>query len=167
MIKRILIVILALLMVISLAACGEDALYSKKNSTENTSATETVETFKDISEYSKTIEGIEKCLVERGLLKQESVDAKSDMLAELIGAKTGYRYTIDQNVFIEIYEYETASNATADEIKSSITKNGTFSIADMDPLTGVYSSDSKFLLVYNAAIKYDGYEKIAEVIKQF
>ena len=166
MVKKLLAILVVVLMIVSLTACGGDALYDKKT-TENTASTEADENVKSISSYPKTIEGIEQCLVDRGLFTDAVVENRSDMLYELIGAIKGYRYTINNNAFVEIYEYPATLNATADEVKSSISKDGTFTIADMDPLTGVYSSDGKFMLVYNAKIGFDGYEMIAEVIKQF
>ena len=166
MVKKVLAILVVLMMIISLTACGGDALYDKK-STEATSASEADENLKSISSYPKTIEGIEQCLVDRGLFTEDVVGKRSEMRYDLIGAVKGYRYTINSNAFVEIYEYPETLNATADEVKSTISKDGTFSIADMDPLTGVYSTDGKFLLIYNAKINFDGYEKIADVIKQF
>lgn len=165
MLKKLLLMFLAVLLVFSLAACGTDALYQKKN-TENTAETETVEE-KSVSSYQKNIDGVEQCLIDRGLLTDAMVEAKASMLYNIIGAEDGYRYTLNSNAFVEIYKYAKVLNATADEIKSSIDSEGTFSIAEMDPLTGVYSSDGQFLLVYNSGIKYDHYDDIAEVIKQF
>lgn len=164
--KKLFGIILIVVLVCSLVACGGDGLYDKTSST-SASETAATEAYGDLSTYSRDIAGLETALVDRKLLTEDMVKNKVEMAAAILGATSGYRYTINNDAFVEIYECDIKGNATADELKSNIDREGTFSIADMDPLTGVYSKDGKFLLVYNAKIKYDGYEAIAKVIKEF
>lgn len=162
--KKIVAIIIAILIVCALVGCGNQTHYVQET---NGASSNDAANYNDISTYEKTLEGLEECLLDRGLLQDTAIENKDSLEADLIGASEGYRYSINNNVFIELYSI-TEENEVNKTIKDEInlSKENQFSILDLDPLTGVYSSDGKLMLVYNAAIKYD-YQPIADVVSQF
>ena len=168
--KKISIICLTLVLVFSafsLTACGEDPLY--KSASADEAATEDAKTV-DINDFEKTFDGMQNYLTECGLLPKadKKNNPKSEMYADIIGAKQGVRYTLNSSAFIEFYEYDAEStNATADQVKAQLDKDGTFKVAEeLETLNGVFSDSKKFLAVYNANIKYD-YDKILDEFKKF
>lgn len=168
--KKISIIFLTLIIVFSafsLTACGNDPLY--KSASADEAATEGEKNV-DINDFEKTFDGMQDYLIKCKLLPEadKKNNPKSEMYAGIIGAKQGVRYTLNSSAFIEFYEYDAENtNATADQVKSQLDKDGTFKVAEeLETLTGVFSNSGKFLAVYNSSIKYD-YDKILEEFKKF
>lgn len=165
--KKVLILFVVIVCLVALVGCGNTVHYTTESTNGSGATDDEVAAMTDVSLYEQSIEGIEECLVDRELLTVEIVEAKTEMKSEIIGASQGYRYLLSNNAFVELYEYD-EENELLQEVKRQIAESekGTFSILGLDPLTGVFSKDSKFLLVYNATIKYD-YQPIADVVKEF
>lgn len=168
--KKIIALILCILAVTSLCACGADPLYKGDTpATADESAAQEETQFKaDITNYEKTFDGMQKYLIDCGLLPADE-KLKSNTLGELIGAKPdGVRYTLNSSAFIEFYEYDTDNlNDTAKNVLEKVDNGSTFSVAEgLEELTGVRSSSGKLLAVYNANIQYD-YETIIKAFEQF
>ena len=68
-----------------------------------------------------------------------------------IGAKQGIKYSISNNLAIELYEYDTAKlNDTAKEIVNEVKESNSFTIIEGYPVNAAYLSDNgKYLMIYN------------------
>lgn len=167
--KKIFALILCILMIGSLCACGADPLYNGGVATaDETAVAETEAKKADITKYEKTFDGMQEYLIDSELLPSDE-KVKSETLGSLIGAKEkGSRYMLSSSAFIEFYEYDLENlNDVANNIFSQIEKDGTFVVAEgLETLTGVKSSSGKFLAVYNKNLSYD-YDKIISEFKQF
>lgn len=157
--KRLVAILLTLLMVVSLAACGGA-------STQNpTTATEKVDV-KDvkIDNYKKTFSGMQKYLLD---LKLISGDNKIETQADLIGAKKGVRYNVDKTNFVEFYAFDI--QATPDEavkVYDCIANDKEYNVLGLEDLEGVVSKSGKYIMLYPASSTYD-YSKIEKEFKKF
>lgn len=104
----------------------------------------------------------------------------SKMRGELIGAKadSGKRFTAQhrKDTTIELYEYDLGNlNATADEVRASVEKDGTFKNLIGETVNNVYiSNNKKYLMIYtdttiNGDTKEtdDNYKSRQEVVEKF
>lgn len=163
--KRIIAVLLSVLLMVSLAACtmGTDGttLNQDPSSVEETKAPKV-----DIAKYDKDFDGMLKYLEDMELLSDKE-DAKTEMLAEVIGAKQGVRYTIDASNFVEFYEFDIDNlNDDAKALLSGIADGGTYKVLSLEDMKGVVSDSEKFVMLYPATSTYD-FSKLTEELKNF
>lgn len=163
--KRIIAVLLSVLLMISLAACtmGTDGttLNQDPSSVEETKAPKV-----DVTKYDKDFDGMLKYLEDMELLSDKD-DAKTEMLAEIIGAKQGVRYTIDASNFVEFYEFDIDNlNDDAKALLSGIADGGTYKVLSLEDMKGVVSDSKKFVMLYPATSTYD-FSKLTEELKNF
>lgn len=153
-----------------LSACAADPLYRQNATEAETRAADQGAATLDQADYDRSFSGMQKYLIDLGLLydttQKEKKVTTTKTIGEILGASSGIRYTLNGSAFVEFYEYK-EKNEISEKIFSEIKKDGTFSIAGLDKLTGVLSSSGKYLCVYNAAIKYDGYPAIIDAFEKF
>lgn len=162
--KRILAVLLLVLFVCSLTACtmGTDgtALNGNIEATEQTQAPDV-----DIAKYDKDFDGMQEYLKEMKLISSKD-NSKTEMQADVIGAKKGVRYTIDSTNFVEFYEYDTEKlTDEASEIIYTISKGETYNVLSLTNVKGAVSQSGKYMMLYRADSTYDYSEIIDEFTK--
>lgn len=170
--KKIIALLLCLGMFAAVCAgCGGPQITATGDEATNKSADAYKDTYDDLLNYLSAWGYINPLEKNKGVTYTE-------MRADLIGAKQGRRFNAQhtKNATIELYEFDlTKSNATADEVLSSVKADGSFKNLFGDKVDSVYlSSNGKYLMVYNdTSIKDDtkdtdeNYTKRQEVIDKF
>ena len=146
--KRIIAFLLCVGMFITVAAgCGGSGAQKTATGDEakNTALSAYKNTYEDLLTYLSAWGYINPLEANKNITYTE-------MHADLIGAKQGRRFTAQhtKDTSIEIYEYDlTALNATADEVRGSVTENGTFQNLFDETVENVYLSNQKrYLMIY-------------------
>ena len=159
--KKMIALTLALLMVLSLTACFGNANNSDSTSDQSNAA--------DVSTYKKDFEGLQKYISDRN-----SNAAKAELYYDLIGADNGVRYVLNNNAYVEIYDFSSTADATADSanatakaILEDIKDDGMFKpFPDSTEMTAVITASGKYVLAWDASrsFKYtDDSDKTAGV----
>ncbi len=163
--KKIIAVLLSVLLLVSLAACtmGTDGttLNQDPSAVEETKAPKV-----DITKYDNDFDGMLKYLEDMELLSDKK-DAKTEMLAEVIGAKKGVRYQIDSTNFVEFYEFDTEGlNDDAKALLSGIADGGTYKVLGLEDMKGEISDSEKFVMLYPATSSHD-FSELTQELKNF
>ena len=136
---------------------------------------------KSVSAYKNTYTDMLNYLAAWGYInpREKNKDITyTEMQADLIGAKQGRRFTAEhtKDTVIELYEYDLkALNATADEVRSAVEKNGTFQNLFDETVENVYLSKNKrYMMIYNDKTinkdtkeTDDNYKARQEVVEKF
>ncbi len=161
--KRLVALLLAILVVISLSACTMGTDGTKLNQ-DPSAATEAPKV--DINKFEKNFDGMQAYLKELKLISSKDED-KTTTQADVIGAKKGVRYKIDAAHFVEFYEYDT--NAMSDEaqkVYDAIADDGTYSVLGIEDVKGIVSDSEKYVMLYPVNSTFD-YSEIIEEFKKF
>ena len=150
-IKKLLAVLLAALLCVSVTACANNSASSTAVATLETSSTasegETAEsTDKDPDD---DIQGLCKYLEDCKVAAGEKVQMSYDV----IGAENGYKYVYryaDSAVQLEVYEFPAELSETAKALQDAVRADGTFKVLD-NTVPGYLSNDGRFLLIYTDA----------------
>ena len=171
--KKLLAILLAAATMFALTGCFGGSSYQVKNATSDEEAAEI-----SAKDYKKDFDGLLQYLLDKGYIYNYLYDDKntekpkqkmtSEVYADIIGADQGIRYYFpDGKTFIEIYDYSGKQNDTAKKILADIKDDGKFrAIEAGDELTGVISKSGKYVIVYNAANKYE-YDKITDELENW
>ncbi|MBQ8057378.1 MAG: hypothetical protein IJ275_03465 [Ruminococcus sp.] len=163
--KRLVAILLSILLIVSLAGCSIGTDGTKLNGdTVSTEATQAPDV--DINKYKKDFNGMQDYLKELELISKKDGD-KTEMQAELIGAKQGVRYKIDTTNFVEFYEFDvTATPDEAEKILTAFSNDETYKVLGIEDVKGVVSSSGKYAMLYVATSTYD-YSDIIEEFSKF
>jgi predicted small lipoprotein YifL len=152
--KIISALLMAFVIAVSAAGCGyNDALeQASKANQQTTSASQSAseQTSKEAEKaYKDSFDGLCSYMQDKGYYTDKAV--KTEMDASFIGAKQGIKYSISNNLAIELYEYDTAKlNDTAKEIVKEVKESNSFTIIEGYPVNAAYLSDNgKYLMIYN------------------
>lgn len=152
--KIISALLMASVIAISAAGCGyNDALeQASKANQQTTSASQSAseQTSKEAEKvYKDSFDGLCSYMQDKGYYTDKAV--KTEMDASFIGAKQGIKYSISNNLAIELYEYDTTKlNDTAKEIVNEVKESNSFTIIEGYPVNAAYLSDNgKYLMIYN------------------
>lgn len=152
--KIISALLMASVIAVSAAGCGyNDALeQASKANQQTTSASQSAseQTSKEAEKvYKDSFDGLCSYMQDKGYYTDKAV--KTEMDASFIGAKQGIKYSISNNLAIELYEYDTAKlNDTAKEIVKEVKESNSFTIIEGYPVNAAYLSDNgKYLMIYN------------------
>lgn len=152
--KIISALLMASVIAISAAGCGyNDALeQASKANQQTTSASQSAseQTSKEAEKvYKDSFDGLCSYMQDKGYYTDKAV--KTEMDASFIGAKKGVKYSISNNLAIELYEYDTTKlNDTAKEIVKEVKDSNSFTIIEGYPVNAAYLSDNgKYLMIYN------------------
>lgn len=152
--KIISALLMASVIAISAAGCGyNDALeQASKANQQTTSASQSAseQTSKEAEKvYKDSFDGLCSYMQDKGYYTDKAV--KTEMDASFIGAKQGVKYSISNNLAIELYEYDTTKlNDTAKEIVKEVKDSNSFTIIEGYPVNAAYLSDNgKYLMIYN------------------
>lgn len=152
--KIISALLMAFVIAVSAAGCGyNDALeQASKANQQTTSASQSAseQTSKEAEKvYKDSFDGLCSYMQDKGYYTDKAV--KTEMDASFIGAKQGIKYSISNNLAIELYEYDTTKlNDTAKEIVKEVKDSNSFTIIEGYPVNAAYLSDNgKYLMIYN------------------
>lgn len=152
--KIISALLMAFVIAVSAAGCGyNDALeQASKANQQTTSASQSAseQTSKEAEKvYKDSFDGLCSYMQDKGYYTDKAV--KTEMDASFIGAKQGIKYSISNNLAIELYEYDTAKlNDTAKEIVKEVKDSNSFTIIEGYPVNAAYlSNNGKYLMIYN------------------
>lgn len=152
--KIISALLMASVIAISAAGCGyNDALeQASKANQQTTSASQSAseQTSKEAEKvYKDSFDGLCSYMQDKGYYTDKAV--KTEMDASFIGAKQGIKYSISNNLAIELYEYDTTKlNDTAKEIVKEVKDSNSFTIIEGYPVNAAYlSNNGKYLMIYN------------------
>lgn len=132
--KIISALLMASVIAVSAAGCGyNDALeQASKANQQTTSASQSAseQTSKEAEKvYKDSFDGLCSYMQDKGYYTDKAV--KTEMDASFIGAKQGIKYSISNNLAIELYEYDTAKlNDTAKEIVKEVKDSNSFTIIE-------------------------------------
>ncbi len=154
--KRLLAFILCAGMFAAVAAgCGGTQKSAVATEDEAYKSTYTLK--KNVNDYDDTLKGLCQYFGALGYInpidKNQDV-TYSDMKGELIGAvkNTGKRFQAQhtKDTVIELYEYDLKNlNSTADEVRGSVEKDGTFVNLIGETVENCYlSNNKKYLMIY-------------------
>ena len=145
--KKIIALIAALALVLSLSACF------MPNANNNSESTSDQANAADITSYDKDFDGLVKYINDRG-----SNYEKMDIYYDLIGADNGVRIVLNKNAFVEVYDFSGASanTAKAQDILNAVRENGKFKpIEDGTELTAAITDSGKYVLAWDASRSFD------------
>ena len=137
--KKIVSILLALLMLLSLGACKVE---TGMTSSEDTNSAATV----NPADYDLNLAGLANCLQAAGYISGDP----TEMEASFIGASLGRRYTFEYNksaVTVEMYEYDEAAAADSEVLKS-VDETGTFTILGTE-VEAIHAG--RYLFIYSDA----------------
>ena len=157
--KRIVAILISVLILVSLSACTIGTDGTKLGT--NADATEATE-----APYDKTLDGMVEYLQELKLISKKDGD-KTVTQAELIGAKSGYRFKLDATNFVEFYEIDTtATPDEAEKVIDAFTNGENYKVLGVEDVKGVVSGSGKYMMIYPATSTYD-YSKIKDEFIKF
>ena len=155
--KRWIVLLAALIMALSLTACFGVG---------NNGATADEAKAGDISSYSKDFDGLMKYVAD------STGGEKFELYYGIIGADNGARYVMNNNPYVEVYDFSSVvdDNATADsadpakakEILEDIKDDGKFRpVADGIEMTAVITDSGRYVIAWDETRSYDYTGKIA------
>lgn len=163
----------AVLMALSFSACAVDmsdtsAVSSTSSESSEAEATPEPVISVDESKYEDNLDGLADYMKKKEYISGDATET----LAAVIGAEKGVKYTGsyegNNNITMELYEYDTASlNDTAKEVLEAVKKDGKFDM--MGTMVDAVISDSgKYLMIYKDSASGDLHDARTEaVMKDF
>ena len=156
--KKIIALIAAVAMVLTLAGC-----FGVGNNSDSTADEANAP---DVSTYNKDFDGLKSYISDR------VSSTKQDIYYDVLGAKDGIRFVINNNPFVEVYDFSnivatpdsgpSAHPDKAKDILDSVKKNGKFTPLDGGvELTAVVTDSGKYVLAWDESRSYKYKEKIA------
>lgn len=159
--KKIVCVLFALLMILSLGACKVEQAGTSSADGENSAAAAV-----NPDDYTDNLTGLAECLQAAGYISGDPLE----MEASFIGAESGRKYAFTYNnapVTVEIYEY-TADQADSAEVLKSVDETGKFTVLS----TEVEATHAgRYLMIYSDASDKEENtarrEAVLELFRQF
>jgi hypothetical protein len=146
--KKILILALAVIMAGTMAACGMGDVGGATSESSSKTASSQVASKPSSDSYDDSLAGLEKYLAANTAISGNPTEMKADFIGAKSGAKYQTSFNGNNNVTIELYEFDTTSiNPTAKEVLDSVKKSGAYSIMDQK-VSAVLSDSGKYLMTY-------------------
>jgi len=149
-IKKLTVLTLALIMVGTMAACGMGDVGgtpAPSGSSTSSQASSEASPQVDESNYEDSVDGLAKYLAAKSLIS----GTPSTMRADFIGAEKGVRYQFGlngkDNVTVELYQFPSTLNETAQKVLDAVKSKGSFTIMDQQ-VSAVLSDSGKYMLIY-------------------
>lgn len=163
--KRIWLLAAAAAVLMSATACGAGDVGGSPSSGAAASQASSQTSSVDQSALEDNLQGLEKYLAGNGVLSGDP----AEMRADVIGAKSGARYQFsfngNNNVTVELYEYDRGSlNSTAQRVIDGVKSGGQFELMDQQ-IPAVLSDSGKYLMIYKDTVSADGNKARAEQAK--
>lgn len=157
--KKIIALIAALVMVLSLTAC-----FGMGN---NAASTADEAKAADVSEYEKNFDGLQKYIADNNPNCE-----KQELYYDIVGAHNGVRLIFSQNPYVEVYDFsniaggsdsaDSAHPEKAKEILEAVKKDGKFHpIESGVEMTAIITDSGKYVVAWDASRNYDYAGKVA------
>lgn len=147
--KKIIALIAAIAMVMSLTAC-----FGMGN---NNGATVDQAKAEDVGTYDKDFAGLQKYITDRN-----NNSTKAEIYYDIVGAQNGIRIIFNGNAYVEIYDYTNADNDTAKNIISAVKENGKFiPMENGIEMTASITKSGNYVLAWDATRSYDYPKNVA------
>lgn len=169
--KKIWIAAVAAAATVSLTACGAGNL----SVTTTSSAADSSETASSVASSSSAVTAAsvsdDLAGLEQYLAANASVTGTpTEMRADMIGAETGVRYTYsyngNNNITLELYEYDTANlSVEAETVLESVKTSGSFTLLG-NQVSATLSSSGKYLMVFKDSATSDTNTTYDESVKK-
>ena len=159
--KKIIALIAAVVLVLSLSACF------MPGSNDNNSSTSDQVDAADVSTYDKNFDGLVKYIKDRNSGCEEQ-----EIYYDLLGAEKGVRLILNKNAYVEIYDFSGVAekNATSDsanpekaqDIINTVREYNKFKPLDNGiEMTAAITDSGKYILAWDATRSYDYDKKVA------
>ena len=154
--KKIIALITALVMVLSLTACMGGGTQTTGASSDQAGP---------VSSYSKDFSGLKKYIADRN-----TGGSEADLYYTILGADNGKRYILNGNAYVEIYDFSsfksgsTPDQATSDQAQArkaaedffGMIKDGKVKLLENAPdMTVVITNSGKYVLMWDETRGYD------------
>ena len=122
----------------------------------------------DPNDYEANLDGMCKYFEDKGFVNKES---KTDMYADVIGAKAGYKYEATINgadYVIELYEFDTENlNSHASSTVSAVKAEDHYVMLD-NPINAMMSDNGKYMMSYGDVSEDEANkQRKEEIVKAF
>lgn len=149
--KKLISLIAALVMVLSLTGCFGMGTASNGSSTADQASAAEVDT------YDKDFKGLQKYITDRN-----SKAKTSELYYDIVGAKNGIRIILNDNAYVEVYDYTDANSETAKAILADIKDDGKFNpMENSIDMTAVITDSGNYVLAWDATRSYDYAKNVA------
>lgn len=152
--KKIMTALLAVAIAGTMAACGVGDVggSSSAGSSSKAASSQVVSSAPSASAFDNSLTGLEKYLAANSVISGDP----TAMQAEFIGAKSGAKYQFgyngNNNITVELYEFDTGSlSSTAQTVLDEVKAKGTFTIMEQK-ISAVISDSGKFLMIYKDTV---------------
>lgn len=169
--KKSLILALAVVMAGTMAACGMGDVGGATSTAANQSAVSSAVSQIGAEAMDDNLAGLEKYLAANSAISGKP----TQMQANFIGAKSGVKYQFgfegNNNVIIELYEYDTANlNDEAKSVINEVKSKGKYTIMSQE-VAAVLSDSGKYLMIYKDTATADKnkahQEEVTKLFKSF
>lgn len=170
--KKILILALAVVMAGTMAACGMGDVGGASSAAASQAASSQAAVSKpDAGSFDDNLSGLEKYLTANSVLSGDPTEMKADFIGAASGAKYQFGYNGNNNVTVELYEFNPGSlNDTAKAVQDEVKSKGTFTIMSQH-VPAVLSDSGKYLMIYRDTSTGDQNkarsEEVAKLVKEF
>lgn len=170
--KKILIPALAVAMAVVLSACGMGDVGGASSGASSQAASSQAAVSKpDAGSYDDNLAGLEKYLAANSVLSGDPTEMKADFIGAVSGAKYQFGYNGNNNVTVELYEFDPGSlNDSARAIQDEVKSKGSFTIMGQH-VQAVLSDSGKYLMIYKDTSTADQnkarQEEVTKLIKEF
>lgn len=171
--KKLLIAALAVVMVGTMAACGAgnvgDSVSSSASS--QTASSQAASSAPSAGSFDNSLSGLEKYLAANSVISGDPTAMQADFIGAKSGAKYQFSYNGNNNVTVELYEFDSANlNGTATSVQNDVKNKGTFTIMSQQ-VPAVLSDSGKYLMIYKDTATADQnkarQEKVTKLLKEF
>jgi hypothetical protein len=154
--KKIIVLALAIVMAGTMAACGMGDVGGPTSSAASQSVSSAPAAPKiDQKDMEDNLAGLQKYLAANSAVSGEPTAMKSDFIGAKSGVKYQFGFNGNNNVTMELYEFDTANlNEQAKTAISDVKAKGTFTIMSQS-VAAVVSDNGKYLMIYKDTASSD------------
>lgn len=170
--KKILILALAVVMAGTMAACGMGDVGGASSNTASQAASSQAAVSKpDVASFDDNLVGMEKYLAANSVISGDPTEMKADFIGAVKGAKYQFGYNGNNNVTVELYEFDlNKMNDTAKTVQSDVKSKGSFTIMSQQ-VPAVLSDSGKYLMIYKDTATGDQNkarsDEVNKLVKEF
>ncbi|QEY35155.1 hypothetical protein FL966_08960 [Caproiciproducens galactitolivorans] len=168
--KKVLILALAIVMAGTMAACGMGDVGGTPAPASSSAASQPVSSAVSADSMDDNLSGLVKYLAANSVLFGNQEQMKADFIGAKKGVKYQFSYNGKDNVTVELYEFDTSLNSTAQTVFDEIKAKGSFKMMSQE-VPAVISDNGKYLMVYKDTVTSDQNQKrqdeVTKLFKEF
>lgn len=168
--KKIWIISVAAVLALTLSACGVGDVGSVSSQSASSAASSQAPVSSapkvEDSSVENNLSGLQKYLEGNASVTGTAEKMQADIIGAVDGVRYKYGYSGNNNVSLELYEYDlTKLNATAQKVISDVKSSGQFTVLDQK-VDAVLSDNGKYLMIYKNSSTDSGNKAYTEQIKK-